>query len=241
MKTYTITPLLVGTNIRDCSQINMGHNPGQKHTSAMISWYITDSENKARILVDTGGDPPDGIHHMPYFQEEDQKLDVALKNISVDPEEITDVILTHLHWDHAANNHLFPNAKFYVQKKELQWCVAPVFNQVGIYNLPLIFQTKYEIIDGDVELFDGIRLILTPGHSDGSQTVLVNTTAGVYGIVGDLCNTYLTWESSPRKINGLHTSIQACCDSYEKVEKLVDFILPGHDFRVFDHKIYPVE
>lgn len=241
MKKYSITPLLVGTNIRDCSQINYGDKPGTKHTSPVISWYITDEENKARILVDTGGDPPDGVKHMPYFQEPDQLLDVALRAHGVEPEEITDVILTHLHWDHASNNHMFPNAKFYVQKKELQWCVAPVYNQVSVYDLPVIFKTKYEILDGDVELFDGIRVILTPGHSDGSQTVLVDTEDGVYGIVGDLFNTYSAWESKPRMVNGLHTCIQTCIDSYAKLEKYVDYVLPGHDFKVFEHSKYPPE
>jgi glyoxylase-like metal-dependent hydrolase (beta-lactamase superfamily II) len=234
---FNIYPLLVGVNIRDRSQLAYQLDPGIKCESPMICWYLTDGSRK--VMVDTGGDPPDGVKHMPYKQTEDQLPERALRNIGVDPREIDTVVLTHLHWDHANNNHLFPNAKFYVQKKELQYCVAPVMGHEKIYDLDVIFRTKYEIVDGDARIMEGISVILTPGHTDGSQTVLVDTEGGLYAIVGDLFNLYVCWESAPKIINGLHTSVQTCYDSYAKLEKLKAVPLPGHDFRVFEKKSYP--
>lgn len=237
MSNFKIYPLLVGVNVRDRSQLAYQLDPGVKTESPMICWYLTDGKRK--VMVDTGGDPPDGVKHMPYTQTEDQLLDRALARKGVDPKDIDTVILTHLHWDHANNNHLFPNAKFYVQKKELQYCVAPVTGHEKIYDLPIIFQTKYEIVDGDAEILDGISVTLTPGHTDGSQTVLVQTEKGLHGLVGDLFNLYICWESNPRIINGLHTSVQTCYDSYAKLEKLNAFLLPGHDFKVLEKECYP--
>ena len=237
MSKFTIYPLIVGVNTRDRSQLAYQLDPGVKCDSPTICWYLTDGTRK--VMVDNGGDPADGVKHMPYTQTEDQLPERALRNIGVDPEEIDTVILTHLHWDHANNNHLFPNAKFYVQKKELQYCVAPVTGHEKIYDLDIIFKTKYEIVDGDVEIMPGISVTLTPGHTDGSQTVLVDTEEGLYGIVGDLFNLYVCWESTPRIINGLHTCVQTCYDSYAKLEKLNATLLPGHDFRVLEKKCYP--
>ena len=237
MNNYSIYPLLVGKTIRDCSQLAYGYNPGVKVESPLFCWYLTDGNHK--VMVDTGGDPPDGVKHMPYTQTEDQLPEQALRSLGVDPAEIDTVILTHLHWDHANNNHLFPNAKFYVQKKELQYCVVPVPGHEKIYDLDIIFKTKYTLVDGDVEILPGISVTLTPGHTGGSQTVLVDTDKGRYGLVGDLFNLYHCWESCPRIINGLHTCVQTCYDSYAKLEKMNLFLLPGHDFRILDKKCYP--
>ena len=237
---FKIYPLLVGEVIRDSSGVAYQHNPGVPIKQPLISWYVTNEKEK--IIIDTAGEPADGIKHMPYSQTNEQFLDKALLNIGIKPEEITNIILTHLHWDHAGNNHLFKNAnKFYVQKKELQYAVTPLDIHKKYYNLPEIFKTKYEIIDGDVEIIDGISVVLTPGHSDGSQTIIINTDGGKYAITGDLIPIYQCWESSPRLANGLHTDLEKYYKSYEKLEKLgIDYILPGHDFKIFEHNVYPI-
>ena len=234
---YVIYPLHLGTTIRDNAAAEFLKNPGEKINLPVLAYYVTNGRD--RILVDNGGDPADGLRHMPYYQEEEQFPDRQLARLGVKCEDIPTVILTHLHWDHSYNNHLFPGAKFYVQKKELQYAAAPLPVQSHLYDQKVIFQTKYEIIDGDAEIMDGIRVMLTPGHSKGSQTVLVDTEAGVYAICGDFVNTYKCWESSPKIVNGLHTDIEIYYEYYEKLEKRCDHVLPGHDLRVLEHKCYP--
>jgi glyoxylase-like metal-dependent hydrolase (beta-lactamase superfamily II) len=88
----------------------------------LIAYYLEGGSYK--IMVDTGGTPPDGIKWQPYFRTENESLDKALQGIGVSPEEIDIVILTHLHWDHASNNHLFPKARFIV-RKEYDYLMAP--------------------------------------------------------------------------------------------------------------------
>ena len=116
MSDYTIQPLRLGTIKR--KKENMSYKCGVTDIIdfPLISYYLEGNNHK--IIVDTGGAPPDGVRWQPYFRTENESLDSALKAIGVSPEEIDIVILTHLHWDHASNNHLFPNAHFIVQQKE---------------------------------------------------------------------------------------------------------------------------
>jgi N-acyl homoserine lactone hydrolase len=80
------------------------------------------------------------------------------------------VINTHLHFDHAGNNDLFERATFFVQREHYDFATDnPVFpNQY--WNLPKL---KYELLDGEMELFPGIEVILTPGHAPAHESVMV--------------------------------------------------------------------
>ncbi|MDX9873230.1 MAG: N-acyl homoserine lactonase family protein [Clostridia bacterium] len=237
MSKFTLYPLHLGVITRRKSEMAYNLDPEIFLDLPVIAWYLTDGKQK--ILVDTGGSAPDGVRFMPYTQSEDQKIDKQLLKIGVKPEEIESVILTHLHWDHASNNQLFPNAKFYVQKAELQYAVAPIPLHIKSYDLPLIFQTKYEVLEGDTQFTDGIELILTPGHSPGSQTVLVDTEKGIYALTGDLLNLIECWNRTPKVANGWHTDLVDCYKSFDKVAKRADFILPGHEPGILDHPQYP--
>lgn len=237
MKTYTIRPLRVGTIWR--KKENMTYQSGETQIAAfpLISYYLENEDHK--IIVDTGGTVPDGKKWAPYTRSQEENLDQALKNIGVSPQEIDLVIFTHLHWDHASNNHLFPNARFIAQKKEYEYLVSPEPKVKVGYETDLVLQTNYEFIDGDQEIVDGISVVLAPGHCTGMQCVVVETTEGKYIIVGDLIPVYANWEAVPHQANGCHDDLNAMMDSLGKIDKLHGRILPGHDEKVFAQKIYP--
>lgn len=237
MANYVITPLNLGTITRDMSSMAYMTNPGTKVVLPVFAWYVTDGKEK--ILVDTGGIEPDGVRFMPYTQSEDQKLEQALRAIGVECEDIDTVILTHLHWDHASNNHLFPNAKIYVQAKELQYAVTPLPCQVKSYDAKQIFRSEYQILDGDHQLRDGIFLAFTPGHSPGSQCVVIDTAGGKYCIAGDLVNFDSCWTATPRIANGFHTNLFEVYQSFDKVEKFGARMLFAHEPAILDHKTFP--
>ncbi len=237
MANYTITPLNLGTITREKSMMAHNLDPGTIVKLPVFAWYLSDGNEG--ILVDTGGIKPDGVRFEPYSQTKEQQLDNALAAIGVKCEDVKTVILTHLHWDHASNNQLFPNAKFYVQKKELQYAVAPIPLHKKSYLLDLLFKNEYQILDGDVQFRDGIFLGLTPGHSPGSQTVFVDTTDGVYALVGDMVNFMECWTRSPKVPNGFHTDLVACYDSFDKIEKRADHVLIAHEPSVLDYATYP--
>jgi len=119
-------------------------------------------------------------------------LKAALEKEGIGPEEIQRVVYTHLHNDHAANCLLFTNASIIFQKEEWQNMLAPlpVQNLRMDYDPGLISELKAAQtlpVSGDLELEDGLKLLKTPGHTAGSQSVAVNTRKGVVVLVGDLC------------------------------------------------------
>src|SRR5919112_6144003 len=122
----------------------------------------------ARVLVDTG---LTALH--PAVADMDPRLfplsgqaDFAVADIDV-------VVNTHLHFDHCGGNHLFAGRPTYVQRRELEdarskddytireWVEAP-----GVQYVP---------VDSELELLRGLRLVPTPGHTPGSQVVVVET------------------------------------------------------------------
>src|SRR5262249_4400878 len=116
------------------------------------------------------------------------------RNAGLSPEDITDVILTHLHFDHAGgsthrvNGELlpaFPRAKYYVQREHWQQAMRPTEKDRGSFMpddfMPLKDHNVLEFVDGECELFPGISLHVMNGHtaaqqlpkfSDGTTTLL---------------------------------------------------------------------
>jgi len=115
----------------------------------------------------------------------------ALSKEGIKPEEVDTVIYTHLHNDHAANCTLFTNARLIFQKDEWRNLIYPLPVQLlrKDYDLDVAQELKTAkclMVDGDVELADGLKLYKTPGHTLGSQVVAVNTRKGVVVFIGDI-------------------------------------------------------
>lgn len=234
--TFTIRPLRLGTIQRKKGNMAFQSSEDIVIDFPLISYFLEGAGHK--IIVDTGGSIPDGMKWQPYFQSDNEELDRALFDIGVSPEEIDLVILTHLHWDHAGNNHLFPNARFFVQKKELDFLLSPDPKDKAGFEMDLVMKTKYETVDGDSEIIPGIRVILTPGHTTGMQCVVVETASGKYILGGDLITLFENWEAVPHIPGGVYYDLDVVRESLNKVDKLDGRILPGHDPKVFERKIY---
>ena len=136
-------------------------------------------------------------------------------------------------------NGMFKTATFYVQQKELDYAMAPLAIQKNAYNQELISQTKYITLNGASEITEGISVITTPGHSPGSQSVIVNTEKGNFIIVGDLICLYACMERNPMIINGLHTNLFEYYESMDKVAETGFHVLPGHEPKILEHSVFP--
>ena len=147
------------------------------------------------ILVDSGGNERyliDGKYGFAgvEFHCGRSYLDKALNDANITPEEIDTVIYTHLHNDHAGFSYLFENARIIVQKKEWETILNPlpvmlVRRDYDLEVIPELKNTNLLLIDGDLDIVDGVRVFTTPGHTPGSQSVAVNTKRGVVALVGD--------------------------------------------------------
>jgi N-acyl homoserine lactone hydrolase len=92
------------------------------------------------------------------------------------------VINTHLHFDHCGGNRRFAGTPTYVQRAELAAAVAPDYLEEWVR----FAGATYIELDGDVDLFDGVSVLSTPGHSVGHQSVVVDTPGGMIVLGGDV-------------------------------------------------------
>jgi len=145
----------------------------------------TKNEN---ILIDAGiGDVLSERQRKIYGIEKPSGLEEKLSEIGLSREDIDVVILTHLHADHAGGvvgldksgkkTCRFPNARHIVQVKEWNDAMSPDERTAATYfteNLRLLEQSNLlEVVDGEDEVADGIRVVNTGGHTPGHQAVLI--------------------------------------------------------------------
>lgn len=130
-----------------------------------------------RILVDTGMTE---LH--PAVADMDPRL-TPLGEQGLDLAGIDLVVNTHLHFDHCGGNHLFAGRPTYVQRQELDDALG--LDEYTIREWVEAPGVRYVPIDGDLELLPGVRLVAAPGHTRGSQVVVVETDGGPVVIAGD--------------------------------------------------------
>lgn len=253
MAEYKIYPLKLGEfQQHEKSTLLYLQGIGEKLIDPITAYLI--QGNGLNIVVDTGCGGPEWAakHHHPIVQTEDMLIVNALSAHGVTPDDVTCVINTHLHWDHCWNNDKFPGKKIYVQKKELEFASKPLPTQWAYYESEEIglnppfkkVMDQYEVVDGDVHLFDGIDLVFIPSHTPGFQGVLVDTEKGKYLIASDCLGCFENWEGNgvmKHIPTAIHVDLNQCYATYEKIEKICDYILPGHDSRTFDEEVYPPE
>jgi len=145
-----------------------------------------------RILIDTGmGNKWDAKSRSIYdIDNSSLTLISELKKVGLAPEDITDVILTHLHFDHTGgstileNGRLYPAfqaAKYYVQKKNYEWAVNPTDRDKGSYIkdnfMPLMDFGVLDLLNGDTEFDENISLIVVNGHTIGQQLIRIHDSS----------------------------------------------------------------
>lgn len=111
---------------------------------------------------------------------EEDCLPAQLKRVGIDPDEVTHVILSHLHIDHAGEVASFPKAQFFIRGSELPFAWWSTPNQRGVYVVRDMLDMRdfniYEIPDGiDFDVFEDGSLVCihTPGHTPGHQSLIV--------------------------------------------------------------------
>jgi N-acyl homoserine lactone hydrolase len=237
---WTIAPLIVGTAVRDRSQWVLLAPIGVTSESAVLAWLLMNDDE--RILVDTGLGPLDTPEMQNLFgRTSEQTLQHQLSRFGTQPKEIKVVINTHLHTDHCGGNTYVRNAKFLVQRNEMEYSNDPLPVQRPAYDVNLE-GVDFEFLDGDTVVAPGIRVILTPGHSPGSQAVLVETARGPYVIAGDTITHFehmAVPDGDPYLATSFYTDLREYYQSLYLLKSLNAFILPSHDMLVLRQQTYP--
>jgi N-acyl homoserine lactone hydrolase len=157
------------------------------HADLPVSGYLLRLSDDKLALIDTGmnrlhvddpdltwRDTPRAGQLRALMSPEDSLL-YRLAQLDVGPADIDYVINTHLHFDHAGNNDLLGSATFFVQRDQYVHALDNPRYPSQYWNLPAL---KYELVDGESELFDAVRVIPTPGHAPGHQSVEVTLPEG---------------------------------------------------------------
>ena len=249
---YTITPMVVAIGPqREKSRFTYMHNFGEKVDIPYVSWLIQ-GEGRT-ILVDAGCSADDyrtqirGEGPLMLAGEKFQDvIDVTTIEQRFEEQglvfdDVDTFIQTHLDWDHCMNTTKFPKARILIQRSEWQKIpVHPLFQSTYApkAHYERISRLNVEFVEGDREVANGVRCLLTPGHSPGGQSVVVDTNDGTYVIAG-MCtirdNFYPpadvlakgTYKVIPP---GMHMDPILCYDSMLRILDVgKDKVLPFHD------------
>jgi glyoxylase-like metal-dependent hydrolase (beta-lactamase superfamily II) len=223
-----------------------GADSARRSEVAMTVWLLQGPERRT-VLVDAGFYRDEFIQRWrpAGFRRPSEVLD----SIGVPPESVTDIIVTHVHWDHLDGADLFPNARVWIQREEYDYHVGPGGEALQPVIAPadaamlkrLGDAGRLQLVDGDDrEIIPGIRVFTGGRHTWASQYAAVRTRSGTVVIASD--NVYL-YENIDR-----HVPIAATLDSaanlaaQDRMLRMVsrkDLLIPGHDPAVFQR--FPTE
>ena len=239
-KKWTIAPLVLATAVRNISQVLLMSPPGGNVDGAVLAWLVRSGDET--VLVDTGfGSMEKEDLKGDFARAPEHTIEAQLKRFDLAPEDIRLVVNTHLHLDHCAGNCFLPNARFVVQRSEMDYALNPLPAHIPAYDVDLS-SPKLELLDGDTEITDGIRVIVTPGHSPGSQAVLVDTENGLFVLAGDTIAHYVNMEVPKGESflpSPLYVDLREYYASLDRLRDLGGTILPGHDSLVLKQTVYP--
>lgn len=190
-----------------------------------------------RWLLDTGFDAATGEGRGRRLV---RPVEAGLRAVGVEPDSIRDIIISHMHYDHAGNHELFPNARYHLQDEEMAFCTgrsmchavmrapfeaADVQSMVG-----KLFADRLVFHDGEAELAPGLTLHRVGGHTRGLQVVRVRTQRGWVVLASDAAHFYANWQQ--RRPFPIVDNVAAYLEAYRVIERLADspdHVIPGHD------------
>jgi N-acyl homoserine lactone hydrolase len=142
-------------------------------------WLVRHPE--ATILVDTGVGRDNRLID-EWYGTETVPIAELLASEGLDADDIDAVVLTHLHFDHCGQVSAIP-APVYVQAAEVEAAEAPGYTVPGWAAIPT---SRLRVVEGDAEIASGVHLLLTPGHTPGHQSVVVEDELGTV-VIGGQC------------------------------------------------------
>jgi glyoxylase-like metal-dependent hydrolase (beta-lactamase superfamily II) len=228
------------------SELAMGA-PKKDTMNMFFMYWLIRGNNGKNILVDAGF-----LKDLDIFKELNTTFyirpDSVLLELNIKADEITDIILTHPHWDHIDGVSLFPKAHVWIQKEDYNYFVGQAWQKEGRHQgfykrdvdslVSLNIAGKLTLVDGDdKEIIPGIKVYTGSRHTFNSQYVLVQTGRDRVILASDNIWIYYNLEhlaSSPFPNGTFDTAAYVKSMQRMKTQASnVKYIIPGHDPAVF--------
>lgn len=239
---YSVEAIRYGT-LKDFPVAGLvaGADRSRRMDIAMVFWLV--QGNGRNILVDSG------FYRPQFFRDwkvaDYEKPSDALRRAGLRPEQVTDIVITHMHWDHADGLDLFPKARIWIQRDEYTyytgeaWQHARTHGGIDPDDVEAIVKAniagQVSFVNGDdQEILPGIRCYIGGKHTYQSQYVTVHAPDGTVVLASD--NVYL-YENLDKHVPIAATldaaSNLAAQDRMRKLAARPEFIVPGHDPAIF--------
>ena len=216
-------------------------NHDAPHDMDYFMWLLRSGD--LVILVDSGYDDAEAkARDRPIRRDPG----VALAPFGLKPEDITELVVTHLHYDHAGGLHLFPNARLHLQAAEMAYATGPCMCHDTLKRpftashvceaIMRLYAGKVIFHDGDGMIADGVTVHKIGGHSRGLQCVRVKTRAGWMVLASDASHFYENlWARKPFPIVVDIEDMLIGFDTLQSLASAPELIIPGHDPLVRDY------
>ena len=215
------------------------------HPIDFFIWVIRNAQRT--IVVDTGFSEADA-------RERQRRLlrapSLALSMVGIAAETVPEVVITHLHWDHAGTLAAFGNARFHLQAAEMAYATGPcmchphlraTFTADHVCEMVRkVYSGRVIFHDGDAEIAPGVTVHKLGGHSRGLQCVRVMTETGPVVLASDGTHFYENFEMG--KVFPIVVDVEDVLKGYARIESLAGsrrHIVPGHDPLVLE-RLTPV-
>lgn len=211
---------------------------GDAQASMALDFFVWLLIGEGRvILVDTGFSPASALVRQRHYLVSPVE---SLRRLGYAPGDVSDVVITHLHYDHAGNVGEFVDAKVWVQDREVRYATGDCMcdpkqnhffstDDVAVL-IKRLYQGNVHLVDGFHALCDGVELHRVGGHTDGLQVVRVRTATGWVVLASDAAH----YQENLIKENPFPAifSLDDMLHGYARIRELAeseDHIVPGHD------------
>jgi len=221
---------------------------GDEHDVEMpLNYYVWVISNGARsIVVDTGfGEAMAKKRGRQIVKP----VAEGVKALGIQPESVKDVIITHMHYDHAGNLPLFAGAKYHLQDSEMEFAtgrcmchgmMAHGYEAADVAHMVhCVFDRRVEFHDGSAEIAPGVEVHHVGGHTKGLQSVRVRTRRGWVVLASDASHFYAHMEQD--RLFPIVYNVGDMLEGFRTLRRLASspaHIVPGHDPLVMAR--YPV-
>jgi glyoxylase-like metal-dependent hydrolase (beta-lactamase superfamily II) len=236
---YSIEAIRYASAEDEVAGLVMGAPQGEKINIAMVIWLIRGGGHN--ILFDSGYHRDTFLKYFP--STEYIRPDEAVKLAGVQPEEITDIVISHSHWDHLGGIDLFPKANVWIQKDEFRYYTGEAWQPAGNHGgidpedvkelVRINTEGRLHLVDGDnVEIFPGIRAYTGGHHTYASQYIRIEGTPP-FVLASDNCYLYRNLAEHKASATFSDADHAANVKNQERMIQLAggnpDRVIPGHD------------